>query len=392
MSFVDVARIQKAVQDQNADDIIAYQSEQTTPHGFQRNLIVQFLADKIFLQALAYPEKIDSLLDFTHKTAEQLSEHVRSNFEDSPRAEDAIRRNEMRYGGGALYQAVLRQLEESVENASIQHVTPDPNRISSLPPNYWHVATVNGILLAKLTSLAFGQGSGSASIPQAEKDKLWDDVISKLLGRTIFSRENDPEPSALIIALGLLRGASATLQSTLKPHGDREGQGKAWVWYDGAFSKPKATWSWSDVTAAAQQGIRGEYADSFKLPGGLVEGYLSLGIKLNDQGEDSKASSAQDETAEQLLSGTFDWVSRQNADSAEIASRVHQAALASKLHEGLGIPLKQQRDQALQGLCEKSSDKIREHVVTLKGLSDGHDLPISDFYTVHLAQAELGSK
>ncbi|KAE8221344.1 hypothetical protein CF319_g5282 [Tilletia indica] len=404
--FIDVGRIRKSAADRDPKAFLAIQRENAIRTRSQRRDMIKALIDAVLLQALGHPENIDALLNFLAQVARQLTdlvveeERAEAQELEAPEPEASeMEEFQSKRGGRALVHHLVETLTATVEEISMQNVTPDREATANLPPNYWHIATVNGVLLARFTTQLYGPADSSSGLEdlssvasEDDKKKFWDQGIAILLGRTIFSRQSNPEPSALVAALALLRGAGSTLRQELKPQGKRAGQGKEWIWYNGAFSQPDASWGWQDVIGAAQQGIDAEHASQYKLPGGLVEGFVSLGSKLGEA-EEEKATDL-NESAKALLEGkTFKWISSKGADPKEASLRIDRASLLSTMHSEMSHDFEQQKVQARTGAQEgRSADELREQIVALKGFSDSHKIGFKGFAAKDLLEVELGAE
>ncbi|CAD6916091.1 unnamed protein product [Tilletia controversa] len=406
--FIDVGRIRKSAADQDPDAFLAIQRENPIGTRSQRRDLIRALIDAVVLQALGHPEKIDALLTFLAKCAHQLTSFVieeekaeAEQFESPLPEAGQMEEFQAKRGGRALVRQLVEAFVTMVQEMSRQDVTPDRETTANLPPNYWHIAAVNGILLARFTTQLYGPASSSSSSSDSglegfsdvasdeDKKKFWDQAIVLLLGRTIFSRKNSPEPSALVGALALLRGAGGTLRREFKPRGKRVGRGKEWLWYNAAFGQADVSWGWEEVVDAAQQGVDAEHASQYKLPGGLVEGFVSASSKLGEEG----GQVGDDESAKTLLEGTsFKWIANQGADPAEASLRIDRASLLCTMHSELSGGFEQQKADARMGARDgRSAEELRGQIVALKGFSDEHRVGFRGFSANDLLEVELGS-
>ncbi|KAL9932140.1 hypothetical protein V8E36_008912 [Tilletia maclaganii] len=389
---MDYQAIRSAVQKRDVN-LYTDQHEQLGLITFRSDMLNYFI-DAVFVQALGRPEEIDELLNFLGQVARKLSALIKAD----EFAEDGA---DVGRGGQALLQRFVERLGVAVSQLSKTEVTPDEDDMEFLKPNYWHTARVHGILLARFATMLYGphappddDDDGVEDLSDYAdariKDALWDQALVPLLGRTIFSRTSCPPPNGLVTALAVLEGAAGTLIKEMKPKGSRSGQGMNWIWWDNAFSDPKRTWDFGGVVGAVQQGVDGQYADRFMLPGGLISGYADLASRYaeleeeeEEQRQKSEGSSSgagasgklQNRSAKTLYTETFGWVSELKPDGLEVGLRVDRASALVRQAKQVLARLEEQENDSRYGYDGRAlvtdAEELQKQLDTLNSFAQG---------------------
>ncbi|KAK0529250.1 hypothetical protein OC834_003756 [Tilletia horrida] len=374
--------VRSAVQARDVDAYLALHGDGYL--GYELPGIIAPLVDAVLLQSLAHPERIADHLDYAVAVSHKLVARVQAQCDNMlPGDDEFAEKEQSRRGGRAVVRVLVDRLAKAVHEVTVRITTPDRDDMLGLTPNYWHIGCVHGLVLARVATLVYGSGSASEQdlssvATQVDKDRLWDKCIRPLLGLTIFSHRSWPEPNALVMALAFLLSASGTLRAQMKPLGARVGKGVDWTWYSDEYAKPEQTWAFGDVVEAAEQGIDGKYADEYKLPAGLVTGFLDL-AGLYSELEDDKTELNRDVAT--VYSKYFAWIAEQGPDGVEAGQRIVRTGLLVDMGQTLTQALQSQHADALSGYrvyaVQRTAEDLRRQIEDLHRFSGTHGIDVA---------------